>query len=55
MWESRPGSGLLGVPAMIAAFAFIAFVGENILVAVVGVVVVFVVIGIAMSVAKKFG
>jgi hypothetical protein len=55
MWESRPGSALFGVPAMVAVFAFLAFAGQNILVAFAGAVIVLLVIGFAMAVAKKSG
>jgi hypothetical protein len=55
MPEFRRGSGWFGVPAMIALFAFLAFAGENIVVGLVAVVVVFLVIGVAMAVAKKSG
>jgi hypothetical protein len=57
MPELRPGSGFFGVPAMIAVFAFIAFAirGGNILVALAVVVVVYLVIGLAMTMAKKSG
>jgi hypothetical protein len=55
MRESRPGLGCIGVPGMIAALAFLAFAGENLLVAAVGVVVVYLVIGFAMTIAKKYG
>ena len=55
MRESHPGLGCIGVPGMIAVLAFLAFWRENIIVAVVGVVVVYLVIGFAMTVAKKFG
>jgi hypothetical protein len=55
MREGPAWLGCIGVPGMIAALAFVAFAGENLLVAVAGVIVVYLVIGFAMTIAKKYG
>jgi hypothetical protein len=55
MRDSRAGLGCIGVPGMIAVLAFLAFARENVLVALVGVIVVYLVIGFAMTIAKKYG
>jgi hypothetical protein len=55
MRESRPGLGCIGVPGMIAALAFLAFMRENLLVALAAVVIFYLVIGFAMTIARKFG
>ena len=55
MRDSTPGLGCIGVPGMIAALAFLAFLRENILVGLIGAAVVYLVIGFAMTIAKKVG
>jgi cytochrome c oxidase assembly factor CtaG len=54
MQEIRPWSGCIGVPGMIAVLAFLAFWRENLLIALAAVVIVYLVIGFAMTLAKKF-
>jgi hypothetical protein len=46
-------SGCFGVPAMIAAFAFIAFAGESLVVALVALPVVWLVIGALVWLGKR--
>ena len=55
MRESPGWLGCIGVPGMIGALAFFAFAGENLVIAAIGVVVVYLVIGFAMTIAKKYG
>jgi predicted membrane channel-forming protein YqfA (hemolysin III family) len=51
--EIRPGSGWFGVPVMIALFAFLAFRGEHLLIALVALPVVFLVIGAVVWFGKR--
>jgi hypothetical protein len=57
--QERPpqGLGCIGLPSMLAVFAFLAFAtslgGRGIVIAAVAVVVIYLVIGLAMTIAKK--
>jgi hypothetical protein len=55
--EIRKGSGCLGVPAMIAVFAFLAFAirGEHPLVALLAIPIVLLVIGFVVWLGKRRG
>lgn len=57
MRERKPGLGCIGLPGMLAALAFLAFAltvpARGVLIGVVAVVVVFLVVGIAATQAKK--
>jgi hypothetical protein len=51
--EQRKWSGLFGVPAMIAVFAFLAFSGEHALVAVLAIPIVLLVIGFVVWLGQR--
>ncbi len=51
--EIRPGSGWLGVPVMIAVFAFLAFGVEHIVIALIAVPVVLLAIGFVVWFGKR--
>jgi hypothetical protein len=54
--EIRPGSGWFGVPAMIAAFAFLAFAANGyLLAALVAIPILFILIGAVIWYGKRRG